>query len=254
MKCKICNQNNKPIFSAKILGKYDIKYYHCSNCGFLQTEEPYWLEEAYKESINISDTGILSRNLYLSKITSVLIFFFFNKNNKFLDFGGGYGIFVRLMRDIGLDFYWQDKFSQNLLARGFEYEKNKKYELITSFETFEHFVSPINEIETMIRYSDSILFSTDILPTLIPEPTGWWYYGLEHGQHISFYNLKTLQFIAQKYNLNLYTNRATLHLLTKKKINRGLFYIVVKLANRGLSNLVKHRYKSRTWEDHEMFK
>jgi hypothetical protein len=29
--------------------------------AFLQNEEPYWLEEAYSESINISDTGYLQR-------------------------------------------------------------------------------------------------------------------------------------------------------------------------------------------------
>jgi hypothetical protein len=92
-----------------ILNKYDIKYYHCVNCGFLQTEESYWLNEAYDESINISDTGIMSRNIHLSKITTLILYFFFDKNNKFLDFAGGYGIFTRLMRDIGFDFYWSDK-------------------------------------------------------------------------------------------------------------------------------------------------
>lgn len=122
MKCKICNSKSINIFNAKILKKYNRKYFHCQNCGFLQTEDPYWLEEAYEESINISDTGIMSRNLSLSQLSTLILFFFFNKNAKFLDFAGGYGIFVRLMRDIGFDFYWYDKFSNNLLARGFEYK------------------------------------------------------------------------------------------------------------------------------------
>ena len=122
MNCKICNKKSNYIFNAKILNKYNIEYYHCPNCGFLQTEEPFWLEEAYKESINISDTGIMVRNLYLSKITTLIIYFLFDKNKKFLDYAGGYGIFVRLMRDIGFDFYWYDKYSENLLARGFEYK------------------------------------------------------------------------------------------------------------------------------------
>jgi hypothetical protein len=58
--CKICNKANDSIFTLKILNKYEIKYYHCSCCGFLQTEEPYWLDEAYSESINVS---YMQRNL-----------------------------------------------------------------------------------------------------------------------------------------------------------------------------------------------
>ena len=89
MKCKICHRETKYIFSAKILNKYNIKYYHCNNCGFLQTEEPYWLDEAYQEAINISDTGIMLRNISLSKIATLIISFLFNKKAKFLDYAGG---------------------------------------------------------------------------------------------------------------------------------------------------------------------
>jgi hypothetical protein len=41
MKCKICNYETKSIFTAKILNKYNAKYYYCDHCGFLQTEELY---------------------------------------------------------------------------------------------------------------------------------------------------------------------------------------------------------------------
>ena len=122
MKCKICNNKSNYIFKAQLLNKYDVKYYHCSNCGFLQTEDPYWLEEAYNNSITTSDTGIMSRNLYLSQLSTLILYYFFDKNAKYLDYAGGYGIFVRLMRDIGFDFYWYDKYSKNLLVRGFEYK------------------------------------------------------------------------------------------------------------------------------------
>ena len=43
------------------MDKYDVKYFLCGNCGFVFTEEPYWLNEAYKSAINISDTGIVTR-------------------------------------------------------------------------------------------------------------------------------------------------------------------------------------------------
>lgn len=254
MKCKICNVESNLIFTEKILNKYDVQYFYCENCGFLQTEEAYWLEETYKESINVSDTGIMSRNLNLAKHTTNIISIFFNKNAKFLDFAGGYGIFTRLMRDIGLDFYWNDKFSQNLVARGFEYKSNDKYDLLTSFESFEHFDNPIVEIENMLNISKNILFSTELFKGNPPPTSEWGYYGLNHGQHISFYSLKTLKFIANKYNLYLYSNGKTLHLLTEKKLNSFLFKLVLKLNKFGLFGFTKRLHQSKTLSDWEMLR
>jgi hypothetical protein len=57
------------------------------------------------------DTGIMQRNLYLSKITAFILLLFFDCRKKFLDYAGGYGVFVRLMRDYGFDFYWYDKYA-----------------------------------------------------------------------------------------------------------------------------------------------
>ena len=62
-KCRCCSKNlTSQLFSAKILNK-DTAYFDCENCGYVQTEEPTWLEEAYTNSINDSDTGIMLRNL-----------------------------------------------------------------------------------------------------------------------------------------------------------------------------------------------
>ena len=119
MKCKICQNRSTSCFNAVMLNKYDVKYYFCFHCGFLQTEEPFWLEEAYTDTINTSDTGIMHRNLRLCRITSVLIYFLFEKEANFIDYAGGYGIFTRLMRDIGFNFFWHDPYTVNLIARGF---------------------------------------------------------------------------------------------------------------------------------------
>ena len=137
---------------------------------------PYWLNEAYKSAINISDTGIMSRNIHFSKVVSVLIYFLFNKNGRFVDYAGGYGIFTRLMRDMGFDFYWTDPYCENFLARGFEYNQSLKgnINLITAFEVFEHLANPLNEIEKMLEISDNIVLSTVLLPYPIPQAGEWW--------------------------------------------------------------------------------
>jgi len=218
------------IFTATLLNRYTVQYYQCPNCEYLCTENPYWLEESYKTPINFTDTGILVRNILFSKITSCLIFFIYSKEKQYLDYGGGYGIFTRLMRDIGFDFYWFDPFADNLFAKGFEYPSNtEEIELITSFENFEHFVDPIIDLEKIKAISPNILFSTKLLPKPILGPGDWWYYGLEHGQHVSFYSEKTLQTIADKFGLKYYSLEHDLHLLTHHKLNKFSLLIIKKI-------------------------
>jgi hypothetical protein len=248
MNCKICKQKNESVFSGKILNKYNIKYYYCSNCGFLQTEEPYWLDEAYSESINVSDTGYMQRNINLFQKLTILFSLFFDKNGKYLDYVGGYGVFVRLMRDIGFDFYWDDKYTTNLFAKGFEYKSKARCEAVTTFESFKHFVNPLEEIEKLLSILKNIIFSTELLPNHIPKPEDWWYYGLDHGQHISFYSQKTLEFIAKKCDLN-YANLGGLHILTEKNIS-NLELKILKFSRFGLYKILQKKLKSKTWEDY----
>lgn len=245
-KCKICENLASLAFNSKVLSKYDVKYFKCSKCGYLFTENPYWLDEAYKNPINISDTGIMARNIYFSKIVSSILFFCFDKSAKYLDYAGGYGIFTRLMRDIGFDFYWHDDFTTNLLARGFE-KSESRYELLTAFEVYEHFVNPIDEVKKMTELSDSILFSTVIIPEDIPSKD-WWYYAFEHGQHISFYSEKTLKTIAEKFGMNFYPFK-NLFLMTKKKLNPFRLKLLFILSHLGLNLFVKFRIKSLTDDD-----
>lgn len=255
MQCKICNSTAELKFKAVVLNKYTVGYFQCSNCGFLQTENPYWLEEAYSNPINTSDTGILDRNITFSKMLAVLIYVNFNKAAKFLDYAGGYGIFTRLMRDIGFNFYWHDPYTQNLLAKGFEADikSDYRYELITAFEVFEHLTNPKEEIEKMLRLADTIVFSTELLPIDAPDPVNWWYYGFNHGQHISFYSEKTLRNLAAQLKLNYY-NIESFQIISRRKLNHLKILNTKKLRNLGLFYLVKKMMKSRTFSDFQMLK
>jgi hypothetical protein len=254
MDCKVCKAKTEKIFDAKIMNKYKIDYFYCKNCGFLQTEDPYWLDEAYKDPITLTDTGYMQRNINLSKMVATILLLFFDFRRKFLDYAGGYGVFVRLMRDIGFDFYWYDKYTQNLFARGFEYDESMKGEIeaITCIEAFEHFVNPIEEIEKMLSISKNIIFTTELLPNPIPKPQDWWYYTLEDGQHISFYSSKTLDFIAQKYGLK-YVNLRWLHIFTQKRISNLQLKIALFSHKFEFYKLLKRirGLKSKVWEDFE---
>jgi hypothetical protein len=253
MKCRVCNAESKFIFKAKILDKYSIGYYQCERCGFLETEEPYWLEESYRISINISDTGLAKRNIELSRNIAVFLYFVYGKNENYVDYAGGYGLFTRLMRDIGFNFYHSDLFTENLFATGFEAAQDKNYRALTTFESFEHFVNPIEEIEKMMKLSQNIIFTTELLPTIVPRPSQWWYYGLDHGQHISFYSIKTFRFIADYFKLNFITNKK-IHLFSKEKINKKFNYLLMPKLGLPLFWIVTNKMRPRTLSDSQKLK
>jgi len=171
---------------------------------------------------------MVSRNIALAKITKAIIPVFFARRGRFLDYGGGYGLFVRMMRDCGYDFYWFDRFCRNIFARGFEGEAGSQYELLTAFEVFEHLADPAAELEEMLKLSKNILFATELVPDSGPKPGEWWYYGLEHGQHISFYKKKSLQALADRFRLKLYSDNKAIHLLTEKRVSEPLFRIITR--------------------------
>src|SRR5690606_4532608 len=162
MNCKISSNKTYKIFISKILGKYDVSYYRCDKCLFIQTEEPYWLDEAYSlGAISVLDVGIMSRNLLLINKTESILFKLFPDFTNFsaVDYGGGHGIFVRMIRDKGFNFYRQDLHADNLYARYFDVKDlpaNYKFNILTAFEVFEHLPDPIEEITKMFNYSDII--------------------------------------------------------------------------------------------------
>lgn len=238
MNCKICNKPAQERFRHLVLNKYEVKYYYCSDCIFLQTEEPYWLEEAYAKPIDDSDTGYVSRNIYLARRTLTFFFALFSLKKTFLDYAGGYGILTRLMRDYGLDFLWSDLYTKNLFAPGFEYH-NQKIEALTCFECFEHFVSPVIDLEKLLKISENIFFSTRLLPTPLPPPEAWDYYGFKHGQHLSFYSSQTLSILAIKNNLNYYSDGKNLHLFTTKKISNLYFKLIMIISRLPLEFILK---------------
>ena len=170
--CRVCKTSIHAIFTSVLMQKYSVEYFQCSHCGYVQTEFPFWLTEAYRISINDVDSGLMMRSYWHRNVTSTLIYFLFNQRGKYLDYGGGYGVFVRLMCEIGFNFYWQDKHTENLFAKGFEFaeSENNPVELLTCFEAFEHFVEPAAELEKLLNISRNNLLSKEFIPDPVPSP------------------------------------------------------------------------------------
>lgn len=253
MNCKICGASTSSLSHALVLGKFPVEYFHCGNCSFVQTESPFWLADAYSEAVADSDVGLVGRNIALSRLTHAIIATLFNPGAQFLDWGGGYGLFVRLMRDEGFDFFRYDKYCQNLFARGLDADLVggiQHFELITAFEVLEHLENPVVELNNMLSVSPAILFSTLLVPDSPPPFDKWWYYSLETGQHIAFFSLKTLQHIAREFGMNLHSNGHNLHMLSVKQFPNLMFKALSKQKVAGLIRLFTRR-RSVTSEDYK---
>lgn len=228
--CKICDMPTQPFSRARIMYKYEIQYYRCPYCEFVQTEEPYWLTEAYTNPIIPSDIGLIVRNTTMSDITKAVLYSYFDRNGSYVDYGGGYGMLTRMMRDAGYRFRHYDPFCPNLFAKGFEadFGTGEKFELATAFELFENLPYPLQQVGEILQRANGILFSTDLLPQHHPKPAEWWYYALDGGQHVSIYGKKSLQHLAERLGMRLVTNGASLHLLTGKFVDDSVFELLTR--------------------------
>lgn len=218
MQSKITGGATSLLFTAKVLNKYDVKFYRCADTGFIQTEEPYWLADAYSSAITKLDVGLVYRNLQLAERASNLLLNSFNKSAQFLDYAGGYGLFTRLMRDKGFDFYHTDPYCQNIFAEYFDLNTlpaSQRFELVTAFEVFEHLANPLEDIKRMLGFSYNLLFSTELQPENVQQLNDWHYFSPETGQHVAFYNQASLKAIANQLGYNFYTDGKFLHLFTQ---------------------------------------
>ena len=192
----------------------------------MQTEEPYWLAEAYSSTISDLDLGPINCAITGARVVESTILLAYNPNARFIDWGGGYGVFTRLRRDRGYDFYWRDAYCQSLFAKHFVADASGGYKLMTSFEVFEHLVQPTEEIEAMLKLASNIIFMTQLPPSQLKAATDWWYLALEHGQHIAIYSVPALQFISSKFSLHLTTDGSALHLLSQKPMSERMFRVI----------------------------
>ncbi len=194
MACRLCGGPATRRFERVVLGRFRAGYFHCPACGLTQTEEPDWLPEAYAEPITPADTGLLARNLHLRAIVAAFLELSGLAGRPALDYAGGWGVFTRLMRDAGHPFEWTDPQAPNLFARGAEWRgESGPPAVCTAFEVLEHFVRPCEEFAKIAAVGAEVVITSTEIPPVSPPPADWIYLAPEAGQHVAFYERRTLE-------------------------------------------------------------
>lgn len=250
-------------FSETVLSQYRADYFIDPATDFIFVNNPHWLSEAYSSPLSITDTGILSRNIRNVEICTKLLNQVFPRNAeiKGIDLGGGYGIFVRGMRDAGFDFHWHDLYAENLIARGFE-ARREDYDVAVAFEVLEHTVDPIKfllDAKSKFNFRYLIFSATCFDPENIPNKE-WWYWSFESGQHISFFSEAALRYISEKIGMRLKHLEKDLYLmeeigaLKEPPSPRMPFLKQLHKVILGHKKSNKPLRGSLTWSDHVMMR
>lgn len=198
--CRLCEGAAKERFSLALIGRHRVRYYECDHCGSLQTETPYWLDEAYANS-NLSrlDTGAAQRNL--TNMGALLAWVKLAKIRTVVDVGGGDGLLCRLLRDYGVDARLEDRYAANTYAQGFEQDERVAPILYTAFEVLEHYASPKEDLAALFASQPESI----VVTTAIYEGQGadWWYLTPDSGQHVFFYTRHAMQIIAARFGYDV---------------------------------------------------
>ncbi len=211
MNCRVCGDE----IIVRNSGKNDENFAFCSNCKFVEKIKKVGPElesnEYYRHNNSIENEGYVK---YLNNFIDEAVAPFINKGSH-LDYGCGPGpVLHELMKRRGFSSKTYDYYCPHDL----DYS-TKTYDIITSTEVFEHFYDPLENIEKVLKLlkGGGIL---SIMTSFVKEDDhffNWWY--IRDVTHVSFYHLKTFEYIATKYNLEiLYTNYTNIIVLKSKLI------------------------------------
>lgn len=199
--CRLCGADARPAFVRTAEDGDDVRYYECTGCESLQTQSPDWIEALYATSDGASNLGLDTGAVQRCVMGRVAIAFLwrlggFTRSDRLLDWGGGPGLLVRLLRDIGIDAHLYDKYSPNHYAVGFTRDSNP-YRFVTAFEVFEHFANPATDLEVVFALDPRFL----LISTAPYRRQGseWFYLGPAKGEHVFFYSPQALRWIGAKF-------------------------------------------------------
>ncbi|WP_291725393.1 class I SAM-dependent methyltransferase [Bernardetia sp.] len=191
MNCTLCNTTLK--------NKADEFYFICAGCGAYVKDQKFYVDSQQEKSMyenHNNDVNDLGYQKFTSPITKTILQHF-TPNDLGLDYGCGTGpVISKLLKEKGYKIELYDPYfypNENYL--------DYQYDYIFSCEVFEHFYNPAKEIQKLL----SVLKPTGsliVMTHLYDYKTDFknWYYRKDT-THVFIYTEKTIQFIAETYNL-----------------------------------------------------
>ncbi len=211
-KCNICGHETRELKDQEILVTYDV----CDHCGFIYKQKEHHVEREVERNRYFEHDNNFLNEGYVKMFQCLLDDYVkdLDIKGKVLDFGSGpTPVFKQLLIEAGYSVYDFDPF----FNPDSDY-LDHKYQLIASVEVIEHFSDPTKEFDNLLPLLEDngyLLLMTHQRFMDEEEFLKWWY--RRDITHVSFYTNETLQFIANKYNLEILKDDKVKVILLQKR-------------------------------------
>jgi hypothetical protein len=177
--------------------------YSCSHCSLIFKSPEIYISKASEEArynFHQNSTGEQGYIDFLNKLAMPLKEFI-KKDFTLLDYGcGPYSQIAEILKsDVAVTKFYDPLFSPNEFAK-------EKFDVVTCTEVVEHFKNPKLEWEKLfatVKSSGILGIMTQFYNDEV-DYKSWWY--KNDPTHVVFYRQKTLDFLAQKYQMKILYN------------------------------------------------
>jgi len=197
--CKICLGETRSLWDKK----KGMTYYRCLSCGFVSLDDDFIIDKNSEKKHYEKHNNSFECTGYVKMFETFInqaILPYRASINRALDFGCGHTpVLAELLKRENLnvdhyDYYFFPK----------EVYKEKRYDLITSTEVFEHLKEPKKVLKTLVNSLNDkgyIVLMTQFPPSDDEEFLKWWY--RRDITHISFFTPQSFEVMADEMGLKL---------------------------------------------------
>lgn len=204
------------------LAKIPVYYTLCNVCGFcfardlLEWTLDEFEERIYNDEYISVDPDYIEVRPRANAANLHSMFDGFAPSIRHLDYGGGNGLLVKLLRESKWNSFSYDPF----VDRNTSVEQLGTFELITAFEVFEHVPdirALMSNLRSLLAPNGLVLFSTLVSDGNIHlnQRISWWYASPRNG-HISLFSKNSLAILAQHSGFNFVSFSQGFHVLFTK--------------------------------------
>ncbi len=181
-----------------------IYYRRCDNCSFLFTDAfDAWTVEQFKthiynEEYKLVDPDYSDFRARGNAGAVVRLWGPLRRETRVLDFGGGNDTLCAVLREAG----FAAAVTYDPMVPQHAGRPDGKFDLVTSFETFEHLPDPLAGIRSIVELTADpglVFFSTLLQPAdFNQQRLHWWYVGPRNG-HVSLFSRQALVLAWERY-------------------------------------------------------
>jgi len=175
-----------------------IYYRRCVECKFLFTDAfDDWSIETFKAHIYNDDYKLIDPDYASARPRAnadavARLWGAVKTKTRLLDYGGGNGTFCAALRDTGFPV----AVTFDPLVPEHATRPEGKFDLVTSFETFEHMPDPAAGIAAIVEFMAEpgiVFFSTALQPADIEKQRLNWWYAAPRNGHVSLFSKEALR-------------------------------------------------------------